>query len=74
MSEPRRPTRAEVRDDDDTEATERDPELDSTWNTIGGASDVADITDEDELEDMLVEPTGGELGTLADTAVPGRPG
>lgn len=61
-------------DSDDSEPIAHDPEADSTWNTIGGAIDVEDITDEEELEELMVEPTGGELGILADTDVPGRPG
>jgi hypothetical protein len=61
-------------DDEDVEPRPRDPEASSTWNTIGGAIDVDDITNEEELEDLMVEPTGGELGILADTDVPGRPG
>lgn len=52
----------------------RDPEAVSTWDTIGGTIDVDEITDEEELEDLRVEPTAGDLGILADTDVPGRPG
>jgi hypothetical protein len=75
MSEPRRPTRANESDKtEDTDRPERDPQAASTWDTIGGGEDIDDLTDEEELEDLMVEPTAGDLGILADTDVPGRPG
>lgn len=58
----------------DTVAPERDNELSSTWNTIGGTVDIDELTELEELEDLMVEPTAGELGILSDTDVPGRPG
>ncbi len=58
----------------DTDAPERDNELSSTWNTIGGTVDIDELTELEELEDLMVEPTAGELGILSDTDVPGRPG
>jgi hypothetical protein len=75
MSESRRPTRADETDEiEDTDRPERDPQAASTWDTIGGTEDIDDLTDEEELEDLMVEPTAGDLGILADTDVPGRPG
>jgi hypothetical protein len=71
MSEPRRPNRD---DEPEDEVRERDPEAASTLGTIGGGVDIDEITDEEELEDLMVEPTAGDLSILVDTDVPGRPG
>ena len=40
----------------------------------GGALLAQAVTQFEELEDLMVEPTAGELGILSDTDVPGRPG
>jgi hypothetical protein len=60
--------------DTDTETATGDPDLGSTWNTLRDTADVDELLSEDELEDLMVEPTAGELGVLTDTDVPGRPG
>ena len=69
MSDPKPPNRTDA-----TEATTGDPDLGSTWNTIDGTAEIEDLLDEDDLENLMVEPTSGELGILTDTDVPGEPG
>ncbi len=70
MSDRERPTdlREELAD------TEHDPDLGSTWNTFDDTAEIEDLLSEQEIEDFMEEPTEGELGILADTDVPGRPG
>jgi hypothetical protein len=59
---------------DESETPEHDPNMSSTWSTIDGTVDASDLMDEEDLEALMVEPTKGELGILADTDVPGAPG
>lgn len=59
---------------DDTDATEHDPDQGSTWNTMLNTADIADLLEEQEIEDIMSEPPQGELGIIADSDVPGRPG
>jgi hypothetical protein len=40
---------------DDVNATDRDPDRHSTWNTIDGTVDVDEVLDEDDLDNFLVE-------------------
>ena len=61
-------------DDRDVERTEHDPDLGSTWNTIANTADIDDLMAEQEIEDFMSETPAGELGIIADTDVPGRPG
>jgi hypothetical protein len=51
-----------------------DPDMNSTWNTIDGTVEADDLLDEEDFEDLLMEPTTGELGILSDMDVPGEPG
>ena len=69
MSDPNRRTRTDA-----AETPTGDPDMGSTWNTIVGTADIDDLLDEDDLENLMVEPTAGELGILTDTDVPGAPG
>jgi hypothetical protein len=41
---------------DTIDATARDPDRHSTWNTIDGAVDVDEVLDEDDLENFFIEP------------------
>jgi hypothetical protein len=69
MSDPNRPTQTDA-----AKTPAADPDESSTWNTIAGTADIDDLLSEEELEDLMVEPTSGELGILTDTDVPGEPG
>ncbi len=69
MSDLNRPNRTDA-----SETPTGDPDMGSTWNTIDGTVDVDDLLSEDDLENLMVEPTSGELGILTDTDVPGEPG
>jgi hypothetical protein len=59
MTEPNRPDTTDPTDTIDT--TARDPDRHSTWNTIDGTVDVAEVVDEGDLEDFLVEPIPNPL-------------
>ena len=39
-----------------SDATERDPDRHSTWNTLDGSVDIDEVLDEDDLENFFVEP------------------
>jgi hypothetical protein len=62
MSERQRPNRDD--DYENIENIERSPETDSTWNTIGGTVDIEDLADDEELKNLLVEPTVDEFDML----------
>ncbi|HEX5991552.1 MAG TPA: hypothetical protein VFY70_03220 [Thermomicrobiales bacterium] len=49
------PNRPEAADPIDTDTTARDPDRNSTWNTIDGTVDVDEVLDEDDLENFFVE-------------------
>ena len=52
MADPNRP---EAADSIDTDTTARDPDRNSTWNTIDGTIDVDEVLDEEDLENFFVE-------------------
>ena len=49
------------------DATLGDPDRGSTWNTLTGAVEVADLVAADELDDFLVDRNIDPEGILADT-------
>ncbi len=53
MTDPNRPD--EIDPTDTLDATARDPDRHSTWNTIDGTVDVDEVLDEDDLENFFVE-------------------
>ena len=59
MTDPNRPDAIDSTDIMDT--TARDPDRDSTWNTIDGTVDVDEVLNEDDLENFLVEPIPNPL-------------
>lgn len=71
MSDPRRsaPSDAEV-----TEPDKHDPDRGSSWNTIVGTAEIEDLLTENELDDLLVEPTTVPRGVRSDKGRPGTPG
>jgi hypothetical protein len=75
MSDAKKPARIDRTHTNDTVHTAaNDPDMSSTWNTIDGTADADDLLNEEDFEDLLMEPTTGELGVLSDTDVPGEPG
>jgi hypothetical protein len=65
MTDPNRPD--EIDPTDTLDATARDPDRHSTWNTIDGTVDVDEVLDEDDLENFFVEPI---LDPLNPEAIP----
>ena len=59
MTDPNRPDAIDPTDTIGT--TARDPDRDSTWNTIDGTVDVDEVLDEDDLENFFVEPVPDPL-------------
>ena len=51
-----------------------DPDQGSTWNTIDRTAEIEELLSEQELEDFMEQPPGGELGIISDTDIPGEPG
>lgn len=78
MSEAKHTDRSDRIDRAQTSDTVRtaanDLDMNSTWNTIDGTVEADDLLDEEDFEDLLMEPTTGELGILSDMDVPGEPG
>jgi hypothetical protein len=64
----------EQQDQPDLEESTGDPDSHSTWNTIEGTVSADDLLNDEDFENLLIEPTTGELGILSDTDVPGEPG
>ena len=54
MTDPNSPDTIDATDTVD--ATERDPDRHSTWNTLDGSVDIDEVLDEDDLENFFVEP------------------
>ena len=54
MTDPNSPDTIDATDTFD--ATERDPDRHSTWNTLDGSVDIDEVLDEDDLENFFVEP------------------
>ena len=56
---------------DPGDATMRDPDRNSTWNTIDRAVDVDEVLDEDDLENFFIEPIPNPLDPGATSDDPG---
>ncbi len=56
---------------DPGDAALRDPDRNSTWNTIDRAVDVDEVLDEDDLENFFIEPIPNPLEPGAASDEPG---
>lgn len=57
--------------DDSSDTATRDPDRNSTWNTIDRAVDVDEVLDEADMENFFIEPIPNPLDPASTSDDPG---